>query len=831
MSRIRAHVVPSVAIITFLLFALPNAIQALDAQPIAGATSPITPLQRPPKGLFVSTLAYGSSGPEVAALQSILEWQGFYHSSVISRFGPATKAAVSAFQSANNLMPVGFVGPKTRVLLNGLLAEPGQSAASTTAATTSRASDFGAILESNLSIGMSGAVIVSLQQFLTSQNVYTGPTTGYYGPLTQAALLRLRAQQPAAIAIAAPVASAMNSTPTGATASSSSSGQAAFFSQTSLPTPIYSSGGGGGGSSGSVTAAPAVAPPVISGGLPSGVLTFNSTTTTLSVTTDKLASCQYSRTAGTSYGTGTVFSTTGGTSHTSVISGLTASTSYTYYVRCKNQGSDAVGGDYVISFSVAPAPIPDITGFFVGESSQSTLYNTSAWQQQFTMAKRVGADTILEDGYSLTQAGGTNVTLGATTTLSATSTIAKDSVFKLCVHGGVDCYTSSVQTLQTAHPDASIRRTFTWFTKTAPTATSTDHFIVCSDLEYKVSTTNYNYWALLFPVGNETGDPCTVPASKQYDLVIVGTPTAYDHIATMLATAQSNGINAYLPVPFTPATDDLTKDRDVTLGLTKRVVSDYMTRFSGYSAWVGFYEPHELALDHELATTPSDTSVGPLMTFYTSQVALLKSMVNKPVIVSPYWYSINPNYFSFISTRSNPVAVGQFYTATPSDITGAIKNLAATGFDVIAPQDGGGVGSVGRFTQSQANQVIEQRLWPTFCPGGGSCALTWSQIYNYSVQDFFAAARSGITQYNTNANLGSHGVKLWSNIEAFSPKPVSGLVCSSSRGGTTKAALDTAALLEYPYVDKTVSWALFYMPCQDYNSATLVNELAAEIGN
>ena len=62
-------------------------------------------------------LALGASGPEVSTLQNILSMLGYFTGSVTGYFGSATQAAVTAFQSENNLAAVGVVGPLTRDLL------------------------------------------------------------------------------------------------------------------------------------------------------------------------------------------------------------------------------------------------------------------------------------------------------------------------------------------------------------------------------------------------------------------------------------------------------------------------------------------------------------------------------------------------------------------------------------------------------------------------------------------------------------------------------------------------------------------------------------------
>ena len=95
------------------------------------------------------------------------------------------------------------------------------------------------------------------------------------------------------------------------------------------------------------------AAPVRSGGSPSGSQTAGTTQITLSLTTDENATCKYSTTAGTAYGSMTGFSTTGETSHSSTISGLSNGQSYSYYIRCQDSSSNANSDDYTISFSVA----------------------------------------------------------------------------------------------------------------------------------------------------------------------------------------------------------------------------------------------------------------------------------------------------------------------------------------------------------------------------------------------------------------------------------------------------------------------------------------------
>lgn len=73
-------------------------------------------------GQFVSSLAVGSRGEEVRMLQAKLRELGYFtYPTDTGVFGPATRAAVQAFQRAQGLAPFpGFVGPGTRAALNNL---------------------------------------------------------------------------------------------------------------------------------------------------------------------------------------------------------------------------------------------------------------------------------------------------------------------------------------------------------------------------------------------------------------------------------------------------------------------------------------------------------------------------------------------------------------------------------------------------------------------------------------------------------------------------------------------------------------------------------------
>lgn len=101
-------------------------------------------------------------------------------------------------------------------------------------------------------------------------------------------------------------------------------------------------------------------PPTLTNGAPSGALASGTTQTALSLTTSESATCKYGTVAGTSYaGIASVFTETGGTTHSATLTNLSNGSSYAYYVRCVDASGNANTDDYAISFSVAsPASVP-----------------------------------------------------------------------------------------------------------------------------------------------------------------------------------------------------------------------------------------------------------------------------------------------------------------------------------------------------------------------------------------------------------------------------------------------------------------------------------------
>src|SRR5215510_3706136 len=69
------------------------------------------------------SLKTGSSGASVTRLQKDLASLGFRPGKADGKFGPKTKAAVTAFQKVNKLTVDGIVGPKTSAAIEQRLKE------------------------------------------------------------------------------------------------------------------------------------------------------------------------------------------------------------------------------------------------------------------------------------------------------------------------------------------------------------------------------------------------------------------------------------------------------------------------------------------------------------------------------------------------------------------------------------------------------------------------------------------------------------------------------------------------------------------------------------
>ena len=102
---------------------------------------------------------------------------------------------------------------------------------------------------------------------------------------------------------------------------------------------------------------PVVSAPVVGSGAPSGTLSSSTTQTMMSVATNQNATCKYATSAGVGYASmPSTFSSTGGTSHSTSVAGLSSGNTYSYFIKCATSGV-ADASDYQVSFSVAKPAI------------------------------------------------------------------------------------------------------------------------------------------------------------------------------------------------------------------------------------------------------------------------------------------------------------------------------------------------------------------------------------------------------------------------------------------------------------------------------------------
>ena len=204
-----------------------------------------------------------------------------------------------------------------------------------------------------------------------------------------------------------------------------------------------------------------VTAPVLSNGQPTGTLAAGTTQATLGLTTNEPATCRHSATPGVAYAAmSATFSTTGGTTHATVVSGLVNGQTYRYYVRCQDTAGNANTTDYSISFAfVLAAPTVSLTAMpatiFPGQSSTlawtstnaTSCTATGAWTGSQPLSGEVTVLTASTATYTLTCTGAGGSATRTTTitvtggagqlTLAWTDNAAGTAVFKIQRKTGV----------------------------------------------------------------------------------------------------------------------------------------------------------------------------------------------------------------------------------------------------------------------------------------------------------------------------------------------------------------------------------------------------------
>jgi peptidoglycan hydrolase-like protein with peptidoglycan-binding domain len=157
----------------------PPVIPPVTPPVISPVITPVTPSN--------GTLGFGDTGAGVTRLQDLLRRAGYFSGLSTGYFGSATKDGLVRFQKAKGLTADGFASRAIITVLENTPAAPAAPAStpsSVTAPTTTPVA-----LTRTLMMGDIGNDVRSLQQKLTALKYYTGPITGEFGVLTEAAVL------------------------------------------------------------------------------------------------------------------------------------------------------------------------------------------------------------------------------------------------------------------------------------------------------------------------------------------------------------------------------------------------------------------------------------------------------------------------------------------------------------------------------------------------------------------------------------------------------------------------------------------------------------------
>jgi peptidoglycan hydrolase-like protein with peptidoglycan-binding domain len=144
-----------------------------------------------PNAAWALVLQQGDRGADVSYLQTLLRDAGYFNANDITGYyGSITEDAVRQFQRDNSLSVDGIAGDRTFAALENRFSS-GQS--SDTARPVSSSSVSPATFNRDvLQFGSSGEEVRELQRLLTDAGYLRGPVTGYYGTVTEDAVLRFQ---------------------------------------------------------------------------------------------------------------------------------------------------------------------------------------------------------------------------------------------------------------------------------------------------------------------------------------------------------------------------------------------------------------------------------------------------------------------------------------------------------------------------------------------------------------------------------------------------------------------------------------------------------------
>lgn len=229
---------------------------------------------------------------------------------------------------------------------------------------TTPALSSAATLVNPLSIGSRGAEVTSLQQTLFMLGYFKAEPTGYFGNLTREAVAAFQNANDLETvgsvgaktrALLNALASQAETSSTGVSLPSVQSGADSTASTSTEAVPPTFPAASSSALSTDTTPPAASSADALTVTLvsPPSVLPINTLHTTLTVATNKSATCRWGTTPNTTFGNMTQFVTTGGTIHSYTLTNLTNGYWYVYYVKCQDNASLTISADTMVSFTIS----------------------------------------------------------------------------------------------------------------------------------------------------------------------------------------------------------------------------------------------------------------------------------------------------------------------------------------------------------------------------------------------------------------------------------------------------------------------------------------------
>ena len=140
--------------------------------------------------------------------------------------------------------------------------------------------------------------------------------------------------------------------------------------------------------------------PILSEGRPNINFSAGTTEAVVYVRTDERATCKYSSSSGTAFGSMTQFNKTGGIFHSRLATGLQNGGTYNYYVKCQDEAGNLNSTDYFITFSISGTDTSAPT-------QPSGLNATAASSTQINLTWNAATDNVAVTGYRIYRCQGT----------------------------------------------------------------------------------------------------------------------------------------------------------------------------------------------------------------------------------------------------------------------------------------------------------------------------------------------------------------------------------------------------------------------------------------